>query len=194
MSGNQKSKPTGSKTGAKPPKGWRRGQPFGTKNPRRHAYLPNRPGVPEFPSGQYPAWVERFLEALTEHPNIRRACQLAGVSRTEAYKNRTNVPAFREAWDACIQDGIDRLEEAGINKVLDGNSDLLTIFFLKHLRPRVYMEKIVIDQHVHMTGGPQMPQIVGQELPDYRVAVRALKPPSMEDDLDGEFRLLEEGQ
>jgi len=99
-------------------------------------YRPQRTSTPITPE----RW-ERFFLALADFPNVSRACRAAGFSRHHAYKDRREKPEIAARWDDALQIGIDSLEAAGMERVKDKQSDLLTIFYLKALRPAVYSEK-----------------------------------------------------
>lgn len=51
-----------------------------------------------------------FLSTLSATANVRRAAAAAGFSTSAAYARRRQWPAFRDAWDAALDDGITQLE------------------------------------------------------------------------------------
>lgn len=110
------------------------------------------------------AWVSGFLNALEQLPDVSKACQLSGVSRTVAYARRKSVKSFAEAWDKAIAAGIERAEGEAWRRAVEGcdkpvfhqgeqcgsireYSDTLLIFMLKAHKRTVYGDKAVtIDQ------------------------------------------------
>jgi hypothetical protein len=52
---------------------------------------------------------EAFIAALSEQPNVKRACQLVGVSRKVAYARRHKHAEFAEAWASAEQEAVDDL-------------------------------------------------------------------------------------
>lgn len=109
-------------------------------------------------------WKQKFIDTLGLMPNVRSACEIAGVSRGHAYNVRAADRSFAAAWDAAIEDAVDRLEQAawkrctvGIERVTyfnDGKtiktkeviySDRLTELLLKRWRPRDYRERVDIN-------------------------------------------------
>jgi hypothetical protein len=91
-------------------------------------------------------WIPVFLSAMQLLPNIRVACQQAGVSRAEAYRTRAKDPKFAIAWAEAKQDGIDVIE-AHLMALAQKNV-VAGIFMLKNLRPEVYGENV----NVNVTG------------------------------------------
>lgn len=96
-----------------------------------------------------------FLAALEEGHSVAAACDAAKISRTGAYQWRHADPDFAEAWDAAVDAGTDRLEDAAMHRARRGTkrpvfyngvqcgditeySDTLTIFLLKARRPEKY--------------------------------------------------------
>lgn len=47
-----------------------------------------------------PEWAARFLAALRDGCSVTAAARDAGVTQSTPYHRRSNVPAFRAAWDA----------------------------------------------------------------------------------------------
>ena len=57
---------------------------------------------------------ERFLVELAETCNVKAACAAVGLTPASAYNHRERWRAFREAWDAVIEEAEVRLEVAQI--------------------------------------------------------------------------------
>lgn len=110
-----------------------------------------------------PGWMPKFIEALAVMPNVRVACEVAGVSRATAYRKKARVAAFSRLWDKAIEEGCDRLEQEAWRRAVGGvtkpvyqggkkvgdvkeYSDRLLEQLLKAHRPEKYRERI--DMHV----------------------------------------------
>lgn len=65
-------------------------------------------------------WKRRFLEVLRETANVRLACTKAGVSRAGAYKARDQNRKFAEEWDEAIEDAVDAVELAAMQRAVGG--------------------------------------------------------------------------
>jgi hypothetical protein len=120
-----------------------------------------------------------FVETLALSPNIQAACDSVGWSRAYAYRLRYEDPDFKEAWDAAIESGVDRIEAKAFERAEAGESDTLTIFILKNRRREVYQET-VRNEHSGPDGGPIDVHVVSESF-DHRVAallarVRGLEP------------------
>ena len=63
-----------------------------------------------------------FVEALSETACVEDACRIVGMSPVSAYALRRRPPAhhFREAWDAALDMGVHRLEQAALGRALNG--------------------------------------------------------------------------
>jgi len=105
-------------------------------------------------------WQEPFLESLRRVPNVREACQIAGVGRASVYKERQRNDAFALAWSEALEEGLDVLESVAHARATIGQpmrkrvvktyrngtvevteiewrhiSDTLLMFMLKRYRP-----------------------------------------------------------
>lgn len=122
-------------------------------------------------------WYEKFLERLRAVPNVRAACEAAGVGRSTAYDARQRDETFALEWADAVEQGLDALEQIAhargttgqkIRKTVtktfaDGKvevteteemhiSDTLLMFFLKRYRPE-FRESFRIE-HGGAGGGP----------------------------------------
>src|SRR5437764_11221396 len=63
-----------------------------------------------------------FIEALAETASVEEACRRVGMSRMSAYRLRSRPCGygFRRAWDAVTDFTLHHLEEAVIDRVLNG--------------------------------------------------------------------------
>lgn len=86
----------------------------------------------------------RFLLALRETANVRKSCMAAGISRTEAYRQRQKFVRFRNAWDEAVDDAVDTLEEVAWKRAKD-ESDYLLWKLLASLRREKYGDQITVN-------------------------------------------------
>lgn len=89
-------------------------------------------------------WEPAFLVTLRNAGNVRAACEAAGVDRKTAYAHRKRYAEFAHAWTDAMEDALDVLEAAAIQRART-TSDTLLIFLLKAHRPEIYRERITID-------------------------------------------------
>lgn len=63
-----------------------------------------------------------FIEALAATACVEEACRHVGMSERSAYRLRLRSGArnFREAWDAALDIGVHRLEQAALGRALRG--------------------------------------------------------------------------
>jgi len=61
---------------------------------------------------------QRFLDALADSCNVRRAAAEAGFTPSTAYRLRQRDTAFAEAWQAALESGYARLEMALIDRAI----------------------------------------------------------------------------
>lgn len=96
-----------------------------------------------------------FIEALAETACVEEACRRVGMSDSAAYKLRRRPCGahFRRAWDAALDYGLHRLEQAAMSRALNGiprpvfykgeqvgewrdYDERLTMFLLRTRRPQ----------------------------------------------------------
>ena len=65
-------------------------------------------------------WKPTFLAALRELPVIAHACKAVGIERSTAYRAREADPAFAQAWDEAMEEGIDRAEQEAFRRAVVG--------------------------------------------------------------------------
>ena len=65
-------------------------------------------------------WKALFLAALAEVPVVVHACKAAGVNRATAWRAREADPEFAKAWDAALEEGIDRAEQEAFRRAVVG--------------------------------------------------------------------------
>lgn len=108
--------------------------------------LPDRGGQPPAPG-----WQETFLEALAATSLVGEACNIAGISRSYACKQRRNDSEFDEKWTEVLDRSTDALEAVAVKRAAEG-SDQLMIFLLKARRPEVYRENINVNHSGEIAG------------------------------------------
>lgn len=87
-----------------------------------------------------------FLQALAELPTIARAAKVAGIDKQTAYNWRKSDPEFARAWDDALESGVDQMEQAVMQRVIDGKcSDILAIFMLKSWRRDRYSDRAQLE-------------------------------------------------
>jgi hypothetical protein len=101
----------------------------------------------------------KFLAALADTCNVRRACELSDLPRSTAYDWREEDDVFRAQWEKALKIGADALEEEAIRRAREGwdepvfykgdevaivrkYSDTLLIFLLKGAKPEKYSERV----------------------------------------------------
>ena len=85
------------------------------------AHFPPVPLRPRW-SGWTPDKQIAFVEALAETACVVEAARIVGMSTVSAYALRRLPRArhFREAWDAALDMGVQRLEQAALGRALNG--------------------------------------------------------------------------
>lgn len=78
----------------------------------------------EYPGpGWTPQRKVRFLDALSEHGDVRAACRRATISTQSAYRLRRRDGVFAEAWDAAVLLARPAIEQALGARALEGTLD-----------------------------------------------------------------------
>lgn len=108
-------------------------------------------------------WQDRFLAKLRECANATDAAVAAGVTRSWAYVYAKNHPTFKAAWDAAVEQAVDRLEKEAWRRAHDGvekpvylgprqepgmvteYSDSLLMFLLKGRRRNVFGDNVRLE-------------------------------------------------
>jgi hypothetical protein len=118
----------------------------------------------------------RFIEALAGSKCVDEACRQVGMSDTSAYRlrNRPCGAAFRRAWDAALDCQVHRLEQAFIDRAINGVprpifykgeqvgewryfDERAAMFVLRHRRPHRYgkwMDRLLAPQ-LGLDSGPE---------------------------------------
>lgn len=116
-------------------------------------------------------WHELFLKTLHETGIISHACRVVKVNRTTVYEHRNLFPEFGQAWDAVVEEAMDKAEREMYRRAVEGfdkpvyqggahvgtireYSDTLLCFMLKGRRREVYGDKLAVDQRTNITLTP----------------------------------------
>lgn len=65
-----------------------------------------------------------FLKELSRHGSVRKACLVAGVTRSWVRTQRLNSE-FAEAYADALEDSVDRIEEAGVHLALSNDERMI---------------------------------------------------------------------
>ena len=84
--------------------------------------------------------VALFLDRLSEHGSIRKACKQARIDRKTIYTYMAGDAAFQAQVRQAKEMGVDALEDEATERGFNG-SDVLLIFRLKSERPEKYRER-----------------------------------------------------
>lgn len=68
-----------------------------------------------------------FLSVLAETCNVSRACKVAGVGMTSAYRRKKENAAFRAAWLAAIAVAYQQLELVLLERAFNGTRKLVPV-------------------------------------------------------------------
>lgn len=86
-------------------------------------------------------WKPRFIEALRETANVRAACDIAGIARSTAYKQREEDSDFGDQWGNAMEDAVDALALEARSRAMNGSDKLIQFLLIAH-RPQVYSPRI----------------------------------------------------
>ena len=82
------------------------------------------PFTPTAATTRHDGWTAQkqiaFIEALAETACVEHACRRVGMSDSSAYRLRLRHPAFEAAWNAALDHGLARLEQAVLARSLRG--------------------------------------------------------------------------
>jgi hypothetical protein len=94
---------------------------------------------------------DKFLSILARGGSTSLAAKKAGIGRTTAYELRARDEEFKQQWDDAVEQGTDTLEDAAVDRAINGKSDTMIIFLLKSRRKEKYAER---REHTGKEGGP----------------------------------------
>ena len=126
------------------------------QRPIRLLFDPSNPDhvTPYEPRLDAGRWIPNFLACYSKTGNITEACRVAGVARFTVFRWRKASPDFDALVRAALDDAMDNLEGALIQRGLE-KSDIAAFFMLKKHRPE-YRDNYqpVQVQHTGPDGGP----------------------------------------
>jgi hypothetical protein len=79
-------------------------------------------------------WKKQFIQVLQKVPNVRKAAEVAGVSRSKAYAAREDDELFDQEWTDAIDSSVDKLVARAFELAEAGDTGLIT-FLLRCHRP-----------------------------------------------------------
>lgn len=97
-------------------------------------------------NGWKPHVQRAFIEALAETGSVKAACRRVGRSDNGAYQLRRHPEAgeFRRAWDAALDLGVRRLEDAAMDRALYGTEETIHYHGEHVATRRRYNERLVM--------------------------------------------------
>ncbi len=104
----------------------------------------------------------KFLKALEARMlNVTAACEAVEISRSIAYKWKSNDPDFAEKWKEVEESFYDKLETTMFAKALTEHDNTMLIWLSKtKMKHRGYVEKVEQDLNINPF------EKLMQELPD----------------------------
>lgn len=90
-----------------------------------------------------PIRVRIFLETYAKSGHLMRACEAAGIHHTTHYRKLKSDPAYREAFEECIQAAGQLLEDRAFELALEGDTHIL-LPMLRRFRPE-YRERSAME-------------------------------------------------
>lgn len=85
---------------------------------------------------------KKFLELYPECYTVTDTCRAIGIGRRTLYNWLSKDTAFAKDYEHAKEALADKLEKAALEKALAKESDTLTIFLLKGLKPDRYGDKM----------------------------------------------------
>jgi hypothetical protein len=82
-----------------------------------------------------------FLDAYAKTGRLLRACEAAHIAHNTHYRRLATDPVYRAAFERAESEVGQMLEDAAIERALDGDSHLL-LALLKRFRPEAYRERV----------------------------------------------------
>lgn len=98
-------------------------------------------------SNGWTAYVQRaFIEALADTGSVKSACKRVGRATTGAYQLRRQPGAaeFAAAWDAALDHGVRQIEDAAIDRALNGTEETIHYHGEHVATRRRYNERLVM--------------------------------------------------
>lgn len=96
---------------------------------------------------EYGTWKGPFLAALSEIPNVTRACHVASISKRWAYKVRKEDPEFAQQWAEALDESLDALEMR-VFEAAEGGDWRAAESLLKAHRPQRWANSVKVQQNL----------------------------------------------
>lgn len=97
-------------------------------------------------------WRDDFIASLSGDLNVRRACIVAHISRSAAYKRRETDEEFAAAWDEAIDNAVDLLEGIYHQRALEQSDRAMEGFLRAYRRDR--WQPVTRQEVTGKNGGP----------------------------------------
>jgi hypothetical protein len=82
-----------------------------------------------------------FLDAYAQTGYVRQACEVAHIAYKTHYRKLEDDPVYRQAFERAESEVGQMLEDAAVERALDGDSHLL-LALLKRFKPEAYRERV----------------------------------------------------
>lgn len=116
-------------------------------------------------------WMPKFLDGLRATGVIRSACRYAGVTRGQAFAHRKRSAVFADAWDEALQDAIDTVEMAALDRIKAG-SDSMIQFWLRSHRKQTYGDIKTVEHKLSATARREIEELAAKEGFDAEEVIR----------------------
>jgi hypothetical protein len=90
-----------------------------------------------------PARMRIFLDTYAQTGRVNRACEVAHITPRTHYR-KLEDPVYRQAFEKAEQQVGQMLEDAAVERALNGDSHLL-LALLKRFRPALYREHVTTE-------------------------------------------------
>ena len=88
-----------------------------------------------------PARMRVFLDTYAKTGRVNRACEVAHITPRTHYRKLEDDPVYRQAFERAESEVGQMLEDAAVERALDGDSHLL-LALLKRFKPEAYRERV----------------------------------------------------
>ncbi|MBX7499918.1 hypothetical protein K3181_00500 [Qipengyuania sp. YG27] len=127
----------------------RKADPHETRLPVPRGELPPFDPVPR-KCARHDGWTatrqRRFIEALADSGSVESACRTVNMSTVGAYhlRRQPGADSFRAAWEAALDLGVQRIEDAAMDRALNGTEETIHYHGEHVATRRRYNERLVM--------------------------------------------------
>ncbi|MFW2350421.1 hypothetical protein [Qipengyuania sp.] len=127
----------------------RKADPRETRLPVPRGELPPFDPVPRR-CARHDGWTatrqRRFIEALADSGSVESACRTVNMSTVGAYhlRRQPGADSFRAAWEAALDLGVQRIEDAAMDRALNGTEETIHYHGEHVATRRRYNERLVM--------------------------------------------------